>query len=78
MGSDSLDKYNEQTGVLSVRQKVAIILCLAITCFLLYAVYLLYLNNPDHKVAEDHHHDEEEEDEDYWMDEEDLEDEWEY
>ena len=75
MGSDSLDKYNEQKG-LSVRQKVAIILCLAISCFLIYAVYMFELNNPSQKMTENH--EEEEQDEDYWMDEEDLEDDWDY
>ena len=77
MGSDSLDKYNEQNG-LSVRQKVAIILCLAISCFLVSAVYMFDLNNPDQKMAENHQNDEEEQDEDYWMDEEDLVDDWDY
>lgn len=77
MGSDSLDKYNEQNG-LSVRQKVAVILCLAISCFLVYAVYMFDLSNPDQKMAENHQNDEEEQDEDYWMDEEDLVDDWDY
>ena len=79
MGSDQLEKYNEEQAGLSVRQKLAIILCLAISGFLLYAVYLFYLNLPDHKMAENHpNDDEEEQDEDYWMDEEDLEDDWDY
>ena len=77
MGSDSLEKYEEQQG-LSVRQKVAIILCLAISCALLYALYMFDLNQPGGKTAEKPENDNEEEDEDYWMDEEDLEDEWEY
>ena len=78
MGSDSLDKYNEEQKGLSVRQKVTLILCLAISSFLLYALYMFYLNLPDQKTAENHQNDDEEQDEDYWMDEEDIEDDWDY
>ena len=77
MGSDSLDKYNEQKG-LSVRQKVAITLCLAISFFLICAVFLFDLNSPDQKMTDNHQNEEEEQDEDYWMDEEDIDDDWEY
>lgn len=70
MASDALDKYNDKSSSFSARHKLAIIICLSISCAILFAVYMF--NQEEEAVSQSQMEDHEEDDDDYWMDEEDL------
>ena len=69
MTSDALDKYNDKTSSFTARHKLAVIICLSISCAILFAVYMF---NQEEAASQSKMEDQEEEDDDYWMDEEDL------
>lgn len=69
MASDALDKYKDERVIFSARHKIVIMLCFSISAALLFGVFLY----SHYKVSHgDDGHDVHEEDDDYWMDEEDL------
>ena len=78
MASDALDKFSENNSTFSARHKIAIILCLSISCAILFAVYVFDLNSRGEEKSEHQHTMNEEEDDDYWLDEEDIVDDWDY
>lgn len=78
MASDALDKYNDTSSTFSARHKVAILLCLFLSCAILFSAYMLDIWGPGKEETGQENH-QEEEDEDYWMEEEDLlDDDWDY
>ena len=74
MASDAVFKYDNNNSLFSLRQKLAIFLCFFIAACLLVSVFMFGLNENIADVEEDDPiHDDEDE---WWMDEEDLEDQW--
>ena len=70
MASDALDKYNDKSSSFTARHKLAVIICLSISCAILFIVYMS--NQGEGESVSQMEDQEEEEDDDYWMDEEDL------
>ena len=69
MTSDAVDKYDHDKIVFSARHKIAIMICFSLSAALLLGVFMMsYHKVSQEKVDENEH----EEDEDYWMDEEDI------
>ena len=69
MASDALDKYKDETVIFTARHKIVIMLCFSISAALLFGVFLYSYHKVSHASdGQDDH----EEDEDYWMDEEDI------
>ena len=83
MASDALDKY--ETRTFTARHKIAIMICFFISAAILFAVFLFYQGQKSspggqkrHFHGDGHNHDDHDPDEEeWWMDDEDFEDDWE-
>lgn len=82
MASDALDKY--ETRTFTARHKIAIMICFFISAAILFAVFLFYQGQKSslggqkrHFHGDGHNHDDHDPDEEeWWMDDEDFEDDW--
>ena len=71
MGSDAVEKYEEETRPFSAKHKIAILICFSLSAALILSVFMINVKNTEETVpaADDF---DEYEDPDYWMEEQDI------
>ena len=73
MGSDAVEKYHEETRAFSAKHKIAILICFFISGAIILSVFMFNVNtakNTEESVPDDDF--DEYDDEDYWMEEQDI------
>ena len=80
MTSEATDKYHN-TGHLSAKHKLAILICFSVSAAIIFAVFMFNVNSGGKNTEEssdgDHDHEDDYDDDEWWMEEQDLIDEWE-
>ena len=74
MGSDAVEKYQDETRTFSAKHKIAILICFSLSAALILSVFMFKVNsvkNTEETVPADDDFDEYE-DPDYWMEEQDI------
>ncbi len=71
MGSDAVEKYEEETRPFSAKHKIAILICFSLSAALILSVFMINVKNTEETVPADDDFDEYE-DPDYWMEEQDI------
>ena len=71
MGSDAVEKYHEETRAFSAKHKIAILICFSLSAALILSVFMINVKNTEETVPADDDFDEYE-DPDYWMEEQDI------
>ena len=71
MGSDAVEKYQDETRTFSAKHKIAILICFSLSAALILSVFMINVKNTEETVPADDDFDEYE-DPDYWMEEQDI------